>query len=329
MPWAKGEANISAKLTAAQVRAVRQDTRIGKLVAADYGISTSHVWRIRNRVKWQYLNEEKNMKSVTCVMETVTPEMALEWLTSEINSNNRRLRSTVVSKYARDLANNNWVFNGDTIKFDRNGKLLDGQHRLNAVIEINKPVQFLVVRNLDPAAYVAIDTGARRSAGDMISHLGAKNSNGVAAAARLLHWYLNGQKGYEIVRSIAELVSVYEAHPDLETHVALYNNAQFRNRLRPSSAWPVFTYLVADTMPRELEEFIRGVGEGLGLEKGDPRHALREWFMNRMHGKHRVLSDERFCIISKAWNAFIKKRPVRLLAWRHDEAAVKPIGAFE
>jgi hypothetical protein len=63
MPWAKGEANISAKLTAAQVRAVRQDTRIGKLVAADYGIAASQVWRIRNCMKWRHLDEEKQPRT--------------------------------------------------------------------------------------------------------------------------------------------------------------------------------------------------------------------------------------------------------------------------
>jgi hypothetical protein len=59
MAAAKGEKNTSAKLTEAQARAIRKDPRLGKQVADDYGISVAHVWRIRNRVKWRHLDEER------------------------------------------------------------------------------------------------------------------------------------------------------------------------------------------------------------------------------------------------------------------------------
>lgn len=55
---ARGEANAAAKLTEDEVRAIRRDTRPGKIVAADYDISIAHVWRIRNRIKWAHLTEE-------------------------------------------------------------------------------------------------------------------------------------------------------------------------------------------------------------------------------------------------------------------------------
>ena len=51
MAWAKGEDNAAAKLTAADVRAIRRDTGSLKVMALKYGISEAHVWRIRNRIK--------------------------------------------------------------------------------------------------------------------------------------------------------------------------------------------------------------------------------------------------------------------------------------
>ena len=54
----KGEENPAAKLSEEEVYAIRRDARKHKLVAYDYGISQAHVWRIRNRVKWQSLPEE-------------------------------------------------------------------------------------------------------------------------------------------------------------------------------------------------------------------------------------------------------------------------------
>lgn len=60
MPWAKGEANRQAKLTEKEVLAIRRDTRMLTEVAYAYRVSPAHVWRIRNRLKWAYLEEKPN-----------------------------------------------------------------------------------------------------------------------------------------------------------------------------------------------------------------------------------------------------------------------------
>lgn len=60
MPWKKGEENSQTKLTEKQVYAIRRDTRMVKLVAADYGISNAQAWRIRARKRWKYLEEEND-----------------------------------------------------------------------------------------------------------------------------------------------------------------------------------------------------------------------------------------------------------------------------
>lgn len=258
-------------------------------------------------------------------IEMVTPEMAMEWLTTETNLNNRPLRLPVVRKYVRDMSARNWMFNGDTLKFDWNGKLLDGQHRLHAIIDANHPAEFLIVRNLNPDAYKSIDIGARRTPGDMMQHAGSKHASAAAAAAKVLHWYENGQKDFTLAQSIAELVAVYQKHPALEAHVARYNNSSaVRKKLRVGSAWPAFTYLVHRKLPDELEEFIAGVSDGFdlkgkGIGKGDPRHTLREWFLNRLHRKRSAPNDERFCIITKAWNAFVEGRSMQALSYRFNE----------
>lgn len=57
---AKGEENVAARLTEAEVYAIRRDTRRYKQIAYEYGIAVSHVSNIRNRRKWAYLPEEEN-----------------------------------------------------------------------------------------------------------------------------------------------------------------------------------------------------------------------------------------------------------------------------
>lgn len=59
MAGKSGEQNSQAKLTEDEVLAIRKDTRPLKEVAYDYGVTPAHVWRIRKRKKWTYLDDEK------------------------------------------------------------------------------------------------------------------------------------------------------------------------------------------------------------------------------------------------------------------------------
>ena len=50
----RGELCGTAKLTLDQVRAIRNDNRLQRLIAADYGIAESMVSRIKNGKRWQH-----------------------------------------------------------------------------------------------------------------------------------------------------------------------------------------------------------------------------------------------------------------------------------
>jgi hypothetical protein len=61
---------------------------------------------------------------------TVTPDQALKWL-EDTNTNNRSVRDIHVQRLASDMKNGKWRgFNGEAIRFDSLGRLVDGQHRL-------------------------------------------------------------------------------------------------------------------------------------------------------------------------------------------------------
>lgn len=52
---AKGRASPSAKLTEADVAAIRRDTRPQRVIGADYGVAHSVVGQIKRGQKWRYL----------------------------------------------------------------------------------------------------------------------------------------------------------------------------------------------------------------------------------------------------------------------------------
>lgn len=67
---------------------------------------------------------------------TVTPEMAAKLL--EHNKWNRPLNDLHVHRIKNQILKGKWQFNGDTIKVSADGDVLDGQHRLWAVISQGK-----------------------------------------------------------------------------------------------------------------------------------------------------------------------------------------------
>ncbi len=82
----------------------------------------------------------------------VTPALARKWL--ELNAENNRLpRPRKIQAYARDMASGNWNSDsGETIKFDKNGILVDGQNRLQAVLLADMSIAMDVVTGLPELA---------------------------------------------------------------------------------------------------------------------------------------------------------------------------------
>ncbi|MBR2389625.1 MAG: hypothetical protein IKG25_02360 [Mogibacterium sp.] len=76
---------------------------------------------------------------ITTKIETITPEIAQQYLTHNVR-NYRKYQPLKAKAYAMDIKNGKWEFNGESISFYENGDLADGQHRLNAVIIAGTPI---------------------------------------------------------------------------------------------------------------------------------------------------------------------------------------------
>lgn len=96
----------------------------------------------------------------------VTPEMAAKWL--ERNTRNRGLRSDVVMRYATDMREGRWKITGDAIAFDHNGAIVNGQHRLWAVLESGMTIPMLVMFDLDPDVVFVLDDHLKRKLIDIV-----------------------------------------------------------------------------------------------------------------------------------------------------------------
>jgi len=102
------------------------------------------------------------MSNIVLSWENIQPEKAKEYL--EKNICNRPLQTLTVNRYAFDMQNNNWNADAiDPINFSCDGNLLNGQHRLNAVVKSGKTIKFLVARNVSEDAQKYMDRGKSKS----------------------------------------------------------------------------------------------------------------------------------------------------------------------
>lgn len=95
---------------------------------------------------------------------TVTPEMAIKWLQN--NYNNRKVRTRVVETYARQMKAGKWDLTGNGITISVDGEIIDGQHRLHAIVESGCSVQMLVCFDADKS--MNYDNGFKRTIADQI-----------------------------------------------------------------------------------------------------------------------------------------------------------------
>lgn len=113
----------------------------------------------------------------------------------EGNDNNfRRISEKRVDTMSKDMTDGNWELNGETIKISTDGTVLDGQHRLWAIIKSGITVKMLVVRGLSCVGQ-SIDRGQSRTVAQWLSHLGIPSASRVSSTVRSILSYQSGQWG--------------------------------------------------------------------------------------------------------------------------------------
>lgn len=123
---------------------------------------------------WHHFPKEDRMYGE---LVFVTPAMAMVVL-QKYNPGNRRQIIAQILKYARDMVDGNWFETGESVQFDTFGGLVDGQHRLLAILLAQKIAEKLgvvfegaplfCVWNVNPAARFVVDSGANRPEGTKV-----------------------------------------------------------------------------------------------------------------------------------------------------------------
>ena len=258
---------------------------------------------------------EKDYAHVKSRVETINIKEAENFLMTM--DNNRPVSESAVKHYAAQMKAGLWRVNGEPIIISDEGKLLDGQHRLWAVIESQVPYTGVVVRGVNPSAFATLDTGRARTMGNVFGIVGEKNGNVLGAVTSLIwKWetkkmlYHANAAGFTRERGL----EVLSRHPHVRDSVTWADSNRRANPL--AKALPVsptaflhylFTAYSADASARFWRQLF-------GDEVPCPQIVfLRRWLTGNLPlGRE---SKMYLAIMVKAFSNFVLGADARKLVW--------------
>lgn len=247
---------------------------------------------------------------------TVTPELARELLA--YNTHNRLVRPRVVDRLASDAAEGRYSYNGTTIKFSVEGVLLDGQHRLYAVIESGVSLPCLVVWNLPAEAQETTDKGSKRWLQHTLRRQGEKNVTALSTALNWLHRYEVGsmkRRDIGTFPTIRRALSLLDENPGIRDHYTV--GARLYSTLQTSDGLLTFySYIFHGIDEEDAGTFLTSLETGANLAADSPILILRQSLERLRMDKNTRKREKEAFIIAEGWNAYRSGRKPKVLRWQ-------------
>lgn len=256
--------------------------------------------------------------SIKTAIVAITPEQAIEWLKK--NKGNRTPSKSAIKKYAADMQAGRWALTGDAVRFDSDGNLIDGQHRLLACVSANASFESLIISDLPNEARHQMDLGVRRTPGNILEQLGVAHGTRLAAAVTQL---ISISDGTDVRGRITTpmIVEICQQHPQLVDAVeTVYGGdarvkdglAGRRSLIGASPAHMSAVYYAAAYLLGEKEradEYLNVFKTGVPNYPGDPAHAFRERLLRLRSTGTPLARGAQLRGLCGAWNQFRIRKP--------------------
>lgn len=293
------------------------------LVKSDRVTRSSETQTTEREIPMPTTTNASNRPHLSANLTLIKPVQAKDWLENH-NPKNRPLTPSVIRKYTVAIKNNEWKMNGEPIIFDRDGNLVNGQHRLNAVVQADQPIWALTVRGVDPNVFDTFDIGKRRSAGDILGISGGfQDTEHLAASLGLIGSYFTHQiKGnrWEGI-SAGHIVTAMTNDPGVLQSLEFCKPWK-RNRAL-SLPWAnliALHYLFTKASNRpKADAFVKGIMDGVDLHDDSPIFVVRQRFLKAK----KLERAEKVIYLIRAWNSFMTNTalPVGRLRYHLGEEA--------
>lgn len=265
----------------------------------------------------------------------VNPELAELWLRG--NTANRPIKAALVDDLTNAMLNGTFKLTHQPVAMTSEGRLLDGQHRLLAIVRSGRTVSLTVARDADPETFGVIDAGAKRTLADVLAVKYGHTYNAVnVAACRVVAmydrsdvtstapWNTRTFAGAKLDRAtIAALAD--EMHESMNRLILDIKdiNVSWRLHSNPLAA----LYVIRRDSAQDaalLDEFIRGLVSGADIPPGDVRLKLRDGLVSNPAFK-RFDARLGFFVTVKAWNLYVQGESPKILRFVRDSPGALPL----
>jgi hypothetical protein len=178
------------------------------------------------------------------------------------------------------MADGGWKVNSQPIAFDTAGRLVDGQHRLLAIVRSGITVRMAIAFKVQHDAVKTIDRGRVRTVGEVLRRDGA-----IPSPTRVTQWS-NAHR--LLVDRAMPAGSVDNTESYYLTH---QKSVEWALSVMPKKG-PFCLSVIGSALviahekfPTETEEFFASVIDGEGLRKGSPVYEFRECCVNSHNGR--------------------------------------------
>lgn len=267
---------------------------------------------------------KRAIRTITTDIIEITPAMASDWLLK--NKHNRKVNTKSINAYMYEMMEGHWACNGESIIFDSNGNLLDGQQRLMALVKSNTSIASIVVWGVNRKDFDTMDQGRKRTNGqinDMNPNI-TVNGTILSATTKAVAIYYKCHSftdhfGMQFAPRME--VQIREQYKGIEDSVRFASNYK-RKLLSPtlvSALHFIFTQLDEIAGDQFMDALMTGNhGGNMELLK------LREYFIDMKFNektKGRML-NRTFVggVVVKAWNAWRRNEILQDFEYKKGEA---------
>lgn len=247
---------------------------------------------------------------------TLTPQAAGDWLKTSLR--NRNISRVRVEAYRRTMADGHWRITQPLMR-DSEKRMIDGHHRLHAVIVHGSPIEFLVITGYDADdVFALLDRGYERKLAHWLQEKGYPHSQVLATVIG----YAYRDERQTIPTASQSRLAPYEGIEYLELHPELADTVSkcpaMVNGLAPATmmAWCFHAFRKKDeSLAREfLIDLVMGEDQ-----PGDPVTMLRLRLKANRRASKKMDRTEMLALFYKAWNAERTGQKVQVLMWRTSE----------
>jgi len=237
---------------------------------------------------------------------TITPEMARKLL--ERNDKNRNVSERQVEYLAAEILNDRFMFNGESIIVAENGALLDGQHRLMAVVKADKSIESILIEGVPNEAQKTIDVGTSRTAANVLSMEGIKYSTAVAKGVRaiLMNLSISTKKDGGRISS-SEILAAYKKEETLLSEMVSYTIHLYNVSSKIISAGQSFAYLYLFSLEDRLaKQFIKEIYTGQQVGLSNAAILLRNRLIDDKLSRKKLTDTHKRDLVITAWKKYLR-----------------------